>query len=364
MGCRGLCPVRKRRRRCDRRRLLRFSLLIPTPALLIVWAAAAWFRRRIGEGGYWQFLGLGRAGFGRCGGGDEDIDQMSDAAIESDSIGEIMSRRTPAGRRRSVRSRISLRRARADADRDRPCARASQAGGGAWVNRRHGLSAEKADADAAAAREVAEGRHDDQFPLVIWQTGSGTQSNMNVNEVIAGRANEMLSGQRGGKIARASQRRRQPQSSNDSLDRDGRGDTGDDAPADARASTGLMDALLAKAKAWDDIVKIGRTHLQDATLLDAGSEFSGYAPACAGRAPEPMSIMPSPGLRRRTGGRTGLVAPAGFAEDIAAELAAITGLGFKSAPNKFEALASHDVAGSTWSASAEDVGSRATGRSP
>ncbi|MFN7030675.1 MAG: class II fumarate hydratase [Sphingopyxis sp.] len=274
---------------------------------------------------------------------------MSDTRIESDSIGEIA---VPANAYWGAQTQRSIEnfpfgtRERMPIEIVHALALVKQAA--ARVNRRHGLSAEKADAIEAAAREVAEGRHDDQFPLVIWQTGSGTQSNMNVNEVIAGRANEMLSGQRGGKSpVHPNDDVNRSQSSNDSFP------TAMHVAATLAmthrlmpALDRLMDALLAKAKAWDDIVKIGRTHLQDATPLTLGQEFSGYYAQlrlCRTRT-EPM--VDHAITRLAQGGTavgTGLNAPAGFAEDIAAELAAITGLGFKSAPNKFEALASHDV---------------------
>jgi len=274
---------------------------------------------------------------------------MSDTRTESDSIGEIA---VPANAYWGAQTQRSIEnfpfgtRERMPIEIVHALALVKQAA--ARVNRRHGLSADKADAIEAAAREVAEGRHDDQFPLVIWQTGSGTQSNMNVNEVIAGRANEMLSGQRGGKSpVHPNDDVNRSQSSNDSFP------TAMHVAATLAmthrlmpALDRLMDALLAKAKAWDDIVKIGRTHLQDATPLTLGQEFSGYYAQlrlCRTRT-EPM--VDHAITRLAQGGTavgTGLNAPAGFAEDIAAELAAITGLGFKSAPNKFEALASHDV---------------------
>ena len=139
---------------------------------------------------------------------------------------------------------------------------------------------EIADAIEAAAAEVAAGKLDDQFPLVIWQTGSGTQSNMNVNEVIAGRANEMLTGTRGGKApVHPNDHVNMSQSSNDSFPTALHIAAALAAAASgcSRRSTGWSDALLAKAEAWDDIVKIGRTHLQDATPLTLGQEFSGYA---------------------------------------------------------------------------------------
>ena len=217
----------------------------------------------------------------------------------------------------------------------------------ARVNR-DALGADKADAIDAAAAEVVEGRLDDQFPLVIWQTGSGTQSNMNVNEVIAGRANELLTGVRGGKS---------PVHPNDDVNR---GQSSNDSfptalhVAAALAATHrllpaldrLTAALLGKAEAWGDIVKIGRTHLQDATPLTLGQEFSGYyAQLHLAR----MRIVPmvAQGLARLAQGGTavgtGLNAPEGFAEAIAAELSTLTGFAFVTAPNKFEALASNDT---------------------
>jgi len=217
----------------------------------------------------------------------------------------------------------------------------------ARVNRSHGLDEKIAAAIDSAAQEVIDGKLDDQFPLVIWQTGSGTQSNMNANEVIAGRANEVLNGTRGGKSpVHPNDHVNMSQSSNDSF------------PtalhiAAAIATTHrlipaldkLHAALDAKANAWDDIVKIGRTHLQDATPLTLGQEFSGYANQlyrCRHRI-EPaishgMVILAQGG----TAVGTGLNAPAGFGDAIAAELAEITGLPFVSARNKFEALASND----------------------
>jgi fumarate hydratase class II len=218
----------------------------------------------------------------------------------------------------------------------------------ARVNRRHGLDPRIADAIEQAAASIVAGRHDDQFPLVIWQTGSGTQSNMNVNEVIAGIANEALTGKRGGKSPiHPNDHVNMSQSSNDSF------------PtalhiAAARAVNDrlfpMLDALLAalqtKARAWDDIVKIGRTHLQDATPLTLGDEFSGYAAQIARcrRAIEPAI---DDGMYQLAQGGTavgtGLNAPPGFGEEIAAEIAAITGLPFVTAPNKFEALAAHDA---------------------
>ena len=218
----------------------------------------------------------------------------------------------------------------------------------ARVNRAHGLAAEKADAIEAAAAEVVAGKLDDQFPLVIWQTGSGTQSNMNVNEVIAGRANEILTGKRGGKApVHPNDDVNMSQSSNDSFP------TALHVAAALAATRRLLPALdrlaeavLTKARAWDDIVKIGRTHLQDATPLTLGQEFSGYYAQLklARTRTEPFVVHALSKLAQGgTAVGTGLNAPAGFAEAIAAELSQLTGFAFETAPNKFEALASNDT---------------------
>ena len=217
----------------------------------------------------------------------------------------------------------------------------------ARVNRKHGLAPDIADTIESAAAEVVSGKLDDQFPLVIWQTGSGTQSNMNVNEVIAGRANEMLAGTRGGKTpVHPNDHVNMGQSSNDSF------------PtalhiAAARAATGqlfpalerLLSALETKSQVWDDIVKIGRTHLQDATPLTLGQEFSGYANQLYRSRKRIDPAVMHGMLQLAQGGTavgTGLNAPAGFGEDFAAEIANLTGLPFFTAENKFEALASND----------------------
>ena len=217
----------------------------------------------------------------------------------------------------------------------------------ARVNR-EALGAEKADAIDAAAAEVIAGTLDDQFPLVIWQTGSGTQSNMNVNEVIAGRANETLTGTRGGKS---------PVHPNDDVNR---GQSSNDsfptalhiaAALAARdrllpALDRLHDALLAKAEAWDDIVKIGRTHLQDATPLTLGQEFSGYVAQLKLAKSRTEPFVTHAVARLAQGGTavgTGLNAPDGFDEDFARAVSDLTGFPFESAPNKFEALASNDT---------------------
>jgi len=217
----------------------------------------------------------------------------------------------------------------------------------ARVNRAHGLAADKADAIEAAAAEVVAGKLDDQFPLVIWQTGSGTQSNMNVNEVIAGRANEMLAGTRGGKTpVHPNDDVNMSQSSNDSFP------TTLHIAAYLKIADQLIPALKklrqmldARASMWDDIVKIGRTHLQDATPLTLGQEFSGYAEQCDQGLARVEGVLPRLVLLAQGGTAvgTGLNAPKGFDVAIAAEIAALTGLPFVTARSKFEALASNDT---------------------
>lgn len=220
-------------------------------------------------------------------------------------------------------------------------------GAAARVNRAHGLDEGLAAAIAAAADAVAAGNHDDQFPLATWQTGSGTQSNMNANEVIAGIANEALAGTRGGKApVHPNDHVNMGQSSNDSFPTAIHVAVAVETTARLLpALTRLTDALAAKAAAWDDIVKIGRTHLQDATPLTLGQEFSGYVAqliACRARIDGALAHNICKLAQGGTAVGTGLNAPAGFAPAMAAELSRATGIAFAPAPNKFEALASND----------------------
>ena len=217
----------------------------------------------------------------------------------------------------------------------------------ARVNRAHGLPESIAEQIEAAAAEVAAGKFDNQFPLVIWQTGSGTQTNMNVNEVIAGRANERLTGTRGGKTpVHPNDHVNQSQSSNDSFPTAlhiaaSIGITQRLFPALDRLQTALAD----KARAWAGIVKIGRTHLQDATPVTLGQEFSGYANQlyrCRRRIEPAVTHGTNRLAQGGTAVGTGLNAPEGFARDICAVIAEITGLPFHPAENAFEALASND----------------------
>jgi fumarate hydratase class II len=210
-----------------------------------------------------------------------------------------------------------------------------------------GLDPKLAEVIQQAAGEIARGDLDSQFPLVIWQTGSGTQSNMNANEVIAGRANEILTGKRGGKEpVHPNDHVNKSQSSNDSFP------TAMHIAAARAVHDRLLPALdtmhsrLAdQARRWDSIVKIGRTHLQDATPLTLGQEFSGYAAQVADCAARVKDAMPRL-LRLAQGGTavgTGLNAPPGFGEEFAQEVAQLTRLPFTSAPNKFAEMGAHDT---------------------
>jgi len=199
----------------------------------------------------------------------------------------------------------------------------------------------------AAAQEVIDGKLDEHFPLVVWQTGSGTQSNMNANEVISNRAIEMMGGVLGSKKpVHPNDHVNMSQSSNDTY------------PTAMHIACAeeihhrllpalrhLHKALDAKARAWAEIIKIGRTHTQDATPLTLGQEFSGYATQVANGIMRIESTMPDL-MQLAQGGTavgTGLNAPKGFAEKVAQRISEITGMPFTTAPNKFEALAAHDA---------------------
>ncbi|WP_292978305.1 class II fumarate hydratase [Paracoccus sp. UBA5162] len=198
-----------------------------------------------------------------------------------------------------------------------------------------------------AATEVYEGRFDDNFPLVVWQTGSGTQSNMNANEVIGNRAIEILGGQMGSKApVHPNDHVNMGQSSNDTF------------PTAMHVGIAMMardvlipgleklhQALAAKAEEFRDIIKIGRTHTQDATPLTLGQEFGGYAHQVA-KGIERVKLALGDIYELAQGGTavgTGLNTKKGWDTEIAAEIAAITDLPFVTAPNKFEALAAHDA---------------------
>jgi fumarate hydratase, class II len=218
----------------------------------------------------------------------------------------------------------------------------------AIVNRDLGrMDATKANAIAQAADEVIAGEHWAEFPLSVWQTGSGTQTNMNMNEVLANRASELLGGPRGeGRLIHPNDDVNLGQSSNDIFP------TAMHVAAARGVANELLPALLAlratleqKATAFSTIVKIGRTHLQDATPLTLGQEFSGYVAQLAHAASTISTTLP--GLcELAVGGTavgTGLNTHPEFGDRVAAELARDTGLPFRSAENKFAALASHDA---------------------
>ncbi|MHB2169279.1 class II fumarate hydratase [Alsobacter sp. R-9] len=208
------------------------------------------------------------------------------------------------------------------------------------------LDAGLSEAIVAAADEVLSGALRDQFPLSVWQTGSGTQTNMNANEVLAGRANEILGAGRGGKApVHPNDHVNRGQSSNDTIPTAMHVAVG--MAASRRllpALRGLHEALDAKAKAFAGIVKIGRTHTQDATPITLGQEFSGYAAQVAGaeRRIETALADVWPLAQGGTAVGTGLNAHREFGDRVAARLAQETGLPFTGAANKFEALAAHD----------------------
>ncbi|KAL4237801.1 hypothetical protein ACF0H5_002513 [Mactra antiquata] len=215
------------------------------------------------------------------------------------------------------------------------------------VNRKYGLKTDIADAIQKAALEVIKGNLYDHFPLVIWQTGSGTQSNMNMNEVLSNRAIQILGGQLGSKTpVHPNDHVNMGQSSNDTF------------PTamhiavameiNERLLPGLQllhDALKQKSEEFSEIVKIGRTHTQDATPLTLGQEFSGYVYQMYNGIERVKNTLPRL-YQLAAGGTavgTGLNAKVGFAEDVAAKIAEFTGIPFVTAPNKFESLAAHDA---------------------
>ena len=209
------------------------------------------------------------------------------------------------------------------------------------------IAADLGNAIIAAADEVIVGQFDDNFPLVVWQTGSGTQSNMNANEVISNRAIEMLGGVMGSKAPiHPNDHVNMGQSSNDTF------------PTAMHVAIGMMArdtllpglaklhaALLVKSDDFKDIIKIGRTHTQDATPLTLGQEFGGYAHQVAQGIMRINKILPEI-YELAQGGTavgTGLNTKVGWDSRVAAQIAQITGLPFVTAPNKFEALAAHDA---------------------
>ncbi|MFT5588623.1 MAG: fumarate hydratase class II [Bradyrhizobium sp.] len=272
---------------------------------------------------------------------------MSETRIETDSFGPIA---VPAARLWGAQTQRSLEFFRISTERipdalivalaavKRACAR---------VNGELGkLPAAKVQAIVQAADEVIAGQHATEFPLAVWQTGSGTQTNMNMNEVLANRASELLGGARGaGRLLHPNDEVNLGQSSNDIFP------SAMHVAASGAITQQLLPALRAlreslqlKSTAFSDIVKIGRTHLQDATPLTLGQEFSGYVAQL--ELAESAIVSSLAGLQALAAGGTavgtGLNAPAGFGELVAAELARAQGLPYTSATNKFAALAGHE----------------------
>ena len=272
---------------------------------------------------------------------------MTETRIETDTMGAIA---VPADRLWGAQTQRSLENFRIGSER-MPVGVIRALGtvklAAVRVNARFGLIEPRlAEAIAKAAGEVAEGRLDDEFPLVVWQTGSGTQSNMNVNEVLSNRAIQLLGGELGSQ---------QPVGPNDHVNM---GQSSNDTFPTAMhiaAVTEFDDRLIpsvqalqkdieAKAAQWADVVKIGRTHLEDAVPLTVGQEWSGWAAqmrACIADIEHARDGLYELALGGTAVG-TGLNAPAGFSRDVAARIAELTGKPFVTAPNKFAALGSLD----------------------
>ena len=273
---------------------------------------------------------------------------MSQIRVESDTMGTI---EVPADRYWGAQTQRSLENFRIGGERmPRSILRAMGIvkHASASANQKLGrLDAELADAIRSAGQQVIDGELDDHFPLVVWQTGSGTQSNMNANEVISNRAIELLGGEIGSKSpVHPNDHVNMSQSSNDVF-------PGAMAIATAEQTVHhlipglryLCDALQAKADEWSEIVKIGRTHFMDAVPLTLGQEFSGYVQQVSYGIKRAEQTMPSL-YELALGGTavgTGINSHPDYAAKVAEEIADFTGLPFVTAPNKFEALAAHDA---------------------
>ena len=273
---------------------------------------------------------------------------MGDVRIEKDTFGPI---EVPAARLWGAQTQRSLEHFRISGERmPREIIEAL-----AWIKRASaavneslkGITADKARSISQAADEVLAGRWAEEFPLVVWQTGSGTQSNMNMNEVLANRASELMGGPRGeGRLVHPNDDVNRGQSSNDVFP------TAMHVAAVVAIRRRLLpslqqlrDTLAAKATQFDDIVKIGRTHLQDATPLTLGQEFSGYAAQLEHARRHIEAALPhlSELALGGTAVGTGINTHPEFGARAAAEIARLAGCEFVTAPNKFEALASHDA---------------------
>ena len=273
---------------------------------------------------------------------------MSDYRIESDSFGEL---KVPSHKYWGAQTQRSIMNFPIGWE-TQPNAVVRALGvikqAAATVNMAQGkLDRERGDAIVKAAAEVVAGRFDDHFPLVVWQTGSGTQSNMNANEVISNRAIELLGGQLGTKTpVHPNDHVNMSQSSNDTFP------TAMHIAVATMARDVLLPGLKAlagelacKAEGFKDIIKIGRTHTQDATPLTLGQEFGGYTYQLSQGIARVTSALENiyPLAQGGTAVGTGLNTTEGYAESVASEIAKITELPFTTAPNKFEALAAHDA---------------------
>jgi fumarate hydratase class II len=273
---------------------------------------------------------------------------MSDTRTETDSLGPV---EVPADKYWGAQTQRSLQNFKIGGEKMPPAlirALGIQKKAAALTNMNMGeLDGKIASAIVSAAEEVIDGALFDHFPLVVWQTGSGTQTNMNANEVLSNRAIEMLGGEIGSKTpVHPNDHCNRGQSSNDTF------------PAAMHIAAGeqlyhelipalehLHHALKSKSKEFEDIIKIGRTHLQDATPVTLGQEFSGYTHQIAMGIERVKAALPRI-MELAQGGTavgTGINSKQGFAEHFAEKVADITGLPFVTAPNKFEALAAHDA---------------------
>lgn len=277
-----------------------------------------------------------------------DLEHSNDKRIETDTIGEI---EVPSSAYWGAQTQRSLQNFKIGDERMPASlirALGIQKKAAAMTNMQLGvLDSKIGETIIAATEEVIEGTLAAHFPLVVWQTGSGTQTNMNANEVLSNRAIEMLGGQRGSKTpVHPNDHCNMGQSSNDTFPTAMHIAAAEQVYHDLIPSLQhFHSALSQKAESFMNIVKIGRTHLQDATPLTLGQEFSGYAQQIENNIARVKACMPRL-LELAQGGTavgTGINSKAGFAEKFAANAAQITGLDFVTAPNKFEALAAHDA---------------------
>jgi fumarate hydratase, class II len=279
---------------------------------------------------------------------EQQNSSSQETRMESDSIGEIA---VPAHRYWGAQTQRSLQNFKIGGERmPLPLVRALgiQKKASAMSNMELGsLESKLGNAIIEAAEHVIDGSYNEEFPLVVWQTGSGTQSNMNANEVIANRAIEILGGEIGSKKpVHPNDHVNMGQSSNDTFPTAMHIAAAEQIHHELLPALGHLEkALSSKAAAWANIVKIGRTHLQDATPLTLGQEFSGYATQIAYGIDRVKSTLPRL-MQLAQGGTavgTGINSKAGFAEIFAKKVSEITGLDFVTAENKFEALAAHDA---------------------